>query len=114
MRTSSNLKYYFQAMTSDAKEIYDEFSKSPHSNVFFKNKTSLLENAEVIPFSKQDWVSNPMQFCSDHYDRCDFYPIILISNGIRTMYEFNSEKLNNVIYAPLSNIIISILSFNLV
>jgi len=113
MRTSSNLKYHFSSFSSDAKEIYIEFSKSPHTNIFLKNKSSLLENADVVPFNQQSWISNPMQFCLDHYGYVHFYQIILISNNIKTIYEFNKDELNNIIYAPLSNIILSILSFNL-
>ena len=111
MRSSSNLARHFSSYTTDVKALLKEFAKSPHSNILFKNKKGLISSAKYVEFSKHNWNYNPIQFCSDYYERQYYYPAILVCNNIGSIYQFNQQNLNNVICAPDSKIIVSLLSF---
>lgn len=111
MRSTSNLANQFDLYSTDIMSLMDEFAKSPHSNIFFKNKKGLINSAKEVTFSKQKWNRNPMQFCSDHYGKQYYYPAILVVNSIGSVYQFTQSNLSNVIIAPLQSMIISLLSF---
>lgn len=112
MRTSSNLDRHFKSHTSDVRTLLKEFSKSPHSNIIYKNKKGLISSADTVTFTSPSWNYNPMQFCVDHYDKQYYYPVILVSNNIGSIYEFTQQNLNNEIIAPKLSVIISLLSFD--
>ncbi len=112
MRTSSNLARHFSSYTSDIRALLNEFAKSPHSNIIYKNKKGLIDSAETVKFRSSSWNYNPMQFCVDFYERQYYYPVILVSNNIGSIYEFTQQNLNNKIIAPKLSVIISLLSFD--
>jgi len=111
MRTTSNLVNHYSGLSSVSKIIFNEFKKTPHSNIFFKNKLSLVLGAKTVAFDNQNWNFNPHQFCDDTYKNQYYYPIVLMCNDLGTIYQFNTEYLNGSICAPSNSSIISILAF---
>lgn len=111
MRSTSNLNKHFSSYTSDVRSLLNEFKKSPHSNIFYKNRKGLIDSCKTVDFNNEKWNYNPMQFCQDEYKKQYYYPVILICNRIGSIYDFNHNTLNGKIKVPDINIIVSILSF---
>ena len=100
-------------LSGNARTVFDEFSKNPNINVFFKNKHGLIFNAETIKFDNLKWNYNPLQFCSEHYGEQYLYPIILLVNDLSSMYQFNNVELNNYFFAPKLEFIMALITFEL-
>lgn len=108
-RSTSNLSTYYKELDNFTRLLFDHLINPPMYNIIFKNKQGLLYNADIIPFNKNVWNQNPMQFCLEQYDKVHYYPIILICNNLLSIYEFTSANLENGILAPLKNTIFRIL-----
>lgn len=83
------------------KLITKEFNKSIHDNVFYINKDYLLLNCNLVKFSKESWKMRPNVFCSDYYEITSISSVILMSNNLKSIFEFLPENLkNHYIIAP--------------
>jgi hypothetical protein len=111
MRSSSNIATFFSSQNANSNRVFYEFSKSPHSNIFFKNKSGLIKNSDINSFSNQQWDMNPLKYSNDMYQNQYYYPIILMCNNIGSICDFNSIKLNNQIYTPKLKDILNLFSF---
>lgn len=107
---SSNLQQYHDLQPIDYKSIIREFTKTIHENRFIINKEYLLRNCKNIEFNKDVWIMRPEFFCADHYDHPFLFPIILLVNNLKSIFEFLPENIsNNYIKAPKINSVIKIL-----
>lgn len=109
MPTTANLKQEIQALSNDGKIVITEFSKNIFNNIFHRNRLFLKENSDVVDFNKNTWEYNPQSFCLDHYEIMQLYPIILLVNNIKTIFEFEPIQLKSKIIAPTKSALISIL-----
>ncbi len=109
MPTTANLKQEISSLTNDGKTILVEFSKNIFENIFHRNRLFLKENSDVIVFNKNTWDYNPQLFCLDHYDLMQLYPVVLLINNLKSIFEFESTNLDNKILAPRLSSLISIL-----
>lgn len=109
-RSSSNLQRYYTSLDNFVRLLQDHLITPPMYNIIFRNKQGLIYNADIIPFKKNIWNQNPMQFCLEQYDNPNYFPIILICNTLGSIYEFTFENLENGIISPLQNTITRILS----
>jgi hypothetical protein len=109
---TTNLQYsYTNDVNFDVRKVLREFTKSIYNNAFYQNRDGLISDADLVPFSKDNWSGYPLQFCQDHYKHQYLYPVVLLANNLGSMFDFRSEKLlNNKIIAPKMTNIISILS----
>lgn len=109
---STNLQYSFSTdVNFDVRKVLREFSKSIYNNTFFRNKDALINNADLVDFTKDAWTSYPLQFCQDHYQHQYLYPVILLVNNIGSMFDFKQDNLlNGQIIAPKIKNIIAVLS----
>lgn len=111
MRSSSNLDRYYLSIPSNARNILNEFGNSPHSNLIFKNKKGLIYHAELVDFDDNSWNFNPQKFCVDHYGSQFYYPIILVCNELKSIFQFNTKNIKGKIIAPQAQTIASVLTF---
>jgi len=112
MSKIANLKVEIDYLPADAKAVIDEFNKNIFENIFYRNRSFLKDNSDVTPFSKNTWEYNPQCFCLEHYGTDQFYPIILIVNNLKSIFEFYPDKLEMKIYSPTLNIINSLLTLS--
>lgn len=113
MRQTSNLSTHFSIQPIDYKSIILEFNKTIHENRFIINLDYLLntDNFEYVDFSKDVWTLRPDFFCADHYEHPFIYPVILLANNLKTIFEFIPDNIpDNLIIAPKINKIIKILT----
>ena len=113
MKQTSDLGTHYDIQPMDYKSIFNEFTKSVHNNRFIINLDYLLytDNFDYVDFSKDVWTFRPDYFCADHYDHSFVYPVILLVNGIKTIFEFIPDNISdNRIIAPKINKIIKLLS----
>lgn len=96
-----------------ARQVFIEFAKNPHTNIFFKNKKGLIFNSISMQFDNATWNHNPLQFCEDHYGNQYWYPILLLVNDLSSLYQFNVSVLNNKFIVPNEDYIIKLLSYEL-
>ena len=108
-RSSSNLLASYASLDNFSRLIQDHLITPPMYNLIFRNKQGLIYNADIIPFSKNIWNENPMQFCLEQYSNKDFFPIILICNDLGSLYQFRLENLPFGIISPLESTILKIL-----
>lgn len=107
---SSNLQQYYDSQPIDYKSIINEFVKPIHENRFIINKEYLLKNSTNIEFNKDVWIMRPEFFCVDQYGHPFLFPIILLVNNLKSIFEFKPiNVINNNIKAPKTNSIIKIL-----
>lgn len=111
MSNNANLQKDFKLITSDGKIIMREFSKPLLQNIFFRNRDYLIEHSEEIEFNQMRWVYNPHQFCLDHYSILHLFPIIILCNNIKSIFEFTYDNLNYKIIAPKTSAISNIMSY---
>jgi len=111
MRSSSNIKTFFSMHNNNIKRVFYEFSKSPHNNIFFKNKFGLIKNCDITSFNNQKWDMNPLRFSDDMYQVQYYYPIVLMCNNIGSICDFNAIQLDNKIYTPKLKDILNIFTF---
>jgi len=78
---------------SDYQLISKEFNKSIHDNVFYMNKDYLLLNCKLVPFSKEIWKYRPELFCAEYYEVPLIYPVIIMINKLKSIFEFLPENL---------------------
>ena len=108
---TSDLINHFKYQNFDTLRILNEFKKPIHSNVFFRNRDTLLENSTLVYFQKGSWRMKPDIFCVDHYKSPYIFPVILMINNLGSIFEFISENLvNEFIVAPFKNNIVKLLS----
>ena len=107
---TSNLIQHFQNQGFDARKVLEECKKNIHLNTFFRNYDNLIDSADIINFTNDSWNLRPYAFCEDYYGSSFFYPVVLISNNIGTIFDFTTVNLNGVIIAPNKNTIIELLS----
>jgi hypothetical protein len=79
--------------------ILEEFEKNIFENTFFVNLEYLISNSLQVNF-KTVYEQNPHKFCLDYYSSPEMYPIILLVNNIRSIFDFKASKLQNIILAP--------------
>lgn len=96
-----------------SRQVFTEFSKNPHINIFYKNKKGLIFNSAVMQFDNAKWNYNPLQFCEDHYSKQYLYPILLLVNDLASLYQFNLTVLNNKFIVPNEDYIMKLLSYEL-
>jgi hypothetical protein len=59
----------------------------------------LFDNCEIIPYrSKYD--KRPDLVAYEYYGIMAYYPVILFSNNIGSLFQFNQDNLNNRILVP--------------
>lgn len=100
-RSTSNVHNYYLTLPNITKRLHQHLISPPMLNLLFRNKQGLLYNADLIPFKKNTWNENPMQFCIEQYTNQHLFPVILVCNNIGTIYDFNSDTLSQGIWAPL-------------
>ena len=108
MSNDVNLELEFMRKSSTIREIQMEFNLNIFDNKFFKNKSYLVSNSDLVAF-ESTWNLNPQQFCFDHYNIIELYPIILLVNNLNTMFEFKVENITNKIIAPTTYAIYKLL-----
>jgi len=91
-------------------KIINEFDKPLFENIFYRNKDFLLtnNNFDLIPFNKDTWMSNPKQFCTDHYKIHHLDKLILMINDIPNFFEFTNDYMQNI-KAPKMGVILKII-----
>ena len=98
---TSNLKRYYQEQSIDYQLIIEEFNKTIYENIFRINKDFLLLNSQLVDFNTDNWKMRPEFFCDDHYKHPFIYPVILLANNLKSIFEFLPENLReNYIIAP--------------
>jgi hypothetical protein len=110
MIQSSNLKDFYDMQPTDYNSIFIEFNKPISENRFLINYEYLIKDYNKVPFSKDVWNMRPDFFCAEYYDHPFFYPVILLSNNLKTIFEFTHTKLKYNIIAPKIENVIMILS----
>jgi hypothetical protein len=112
MKQTTSLSKFYNIQRLDFTKIQKEFTKSIHENVFHVNLDYLLMNSEFYDFNKNVWKMRPDYFCADIYKNSFIYPIILLCNKLKSVFEFVPEKLqNNIIVTPKLESITKILKF---
>jgi|SRR6056297_661867 len=98
---TSNLKKHYQSQPYDYQLIIKEFNKTVYDNIFRINKDFLLLNSQLVEFNTDNWKMRPEFFCDDHYKHPYIYPVILLANNLKSIFEFLPENLReNYIIAP--------------
>jgi hypothetical protein len=98
---TSNLITYYSSKSTFIKEIWNEFTKPPHENIFFRNLDYLFRKSDLVEFNNDKWIMKPHVFCNDYYDEQDIFPVILLINDIGSIFEFNPDSfINKKILAP--------------
>jgi len=92
--------------------IKKEFNKPIIQNMFFQNIEYLRQESMVYPF-KPKYTFSPQSVCVDAYGESakDMYPIILLVNNCRSIFEFTREKVKDIIvpkYDAIVNVITSV------
>ena len=114
MEQSTNLKKFYNIQKLDYIKVQHEFTRSIHENVFRTNLDYLLINSSFYNFDKNTWKMRPDFFCADIYEHSFLYPIILLTNKLKSVFEFVPEKLrDNVIVTPSIQSITRILNFKI-
>jgi hypothetical protein len=111
MATTANLKLEPNFITTDGKIVLKEFYKPLNKNIFFKNKRYLIDNSKMVNFNKYNWRYNPQLYCLEEYDIAQLFPLILLVNDVRSIFEFTPEKMKSQIITPKKFAIIDIFSF---
>lgn len=107
---TSNLIKHYNNIPIDYQVLLEEFNKTIYDNIFKINKDFLLLNSDLVSFSVDNWKMRPEFFCMDYYDHPQIYPVILLVNGLKTIFEFTPNNLrDNYIIAPKLRAIIKIL-----
>jgi len=107
---TSNLKKHYNSQPIDYQLIIQEFNKTIYENIFHINKDFLLLNSELVTFETDKWKMRPEFFCDDHYKHPFIYPVILLANNLKSLFEFVPENLRqNYIIAPKLNAITRLL-----
>jgi hypothetical protein len=111
MEQTSNLQDFYLIQPTDYIAIFEEFNKPITENRFLINYDYLLDDCNNIDFSKDVWIMKPEYFCADHYNHPFVYPVILLANNLKSIFEFKPNKfIDNKIAAPKINKIIKVLS----
>jgi len=113
MIQTSDLKTHYTVQPMDYKAIFTEFNKTVHENRFMINLDYLLlgDNFEYVDFSKDVWTLRPEYFCADHYEHSFIYPVVLLANNLKSIFDFTPDNIpDNLIIAPKLNKIIKLLS----
>jgi len=109
-------------LSSTKLQVDDEFtnhhvSDSPLSNTFRLNFKSMVTTEfgllrfKYVTFDKVEWTYNPALFCYDYYTDASLDRIILLVNGMKSMFDFKSTNFESRrIIAPSADIIYQILS----
>jgi hypothetical protein len=107
---SSDLQQYYDSQPIDYKSIIKEFTKSIHENRFVINKKYLLQNSSNVEFNKDIWIMRPEFFCAEHYGHPFLFPVILLVNNLKSIFEFKPVNvIDNHIKVPKINSVIKIL-----
>lgn len=107
---------YFSQQSLDVKSVFREFARPILENVFFTNLAALRLESNYYEFNNDNWYQKPTVFCLDVYDEPLLYPVIMLTNNIKTFFEFTPERFaqtvknQRIIIAPYKDIIIKILS----
>lgn len=108
MSGNVNLELEYIRKAQTIRDIENEFVLNIFENRFFKNLEYLIDNSEKVKF-QSTWNLNPQQFCLDHYNIFEIYPIILLVNNINSIFEFKNENIKNNIISPSINSIYNLL-----
>ena len=105
----SNLQLHAKSLSTDANLILTEFTKPIMDNIFFINKSILINSVDTIktPFIPI-WDMNPQMFCLDTYKEENIYPIVLLVNNISCIFDFNMNI--SIIITPSIRSIYKVLS----
>lgn len=112
MTETANLIIEYQKQSNDGRVILAEFAKPLFSNIFYKNKKFLLDNSSKVDFNNNRWTQNPHQFCLDTYETQQIFPIILLCNDLKSLFEFNYDQMKGIIKTPTLSSIISVLTYS--
>ena len=113
-KQTSSLSKYYSELSTDTALILDEFTKPIQLNVFFNNKEYLVNESELVLFDKDRWKLRPYVFCNDYYKNQHFYPVILLVNGLSSMFEFLPDNFDSrYIFVPPRASILKILSLTI-
>jgi len=107
MSDSVNLELEAIRKSQIIRQIEMEFNKNIFENLFFKNKSYLVTNSDLVAF-ESTYNLNPQQFCLDHYKIQELYPIILLVNNLNSQFEFKTENIRDKIIAPTTYAIYSL------
>ena len=111
MEENSNLKQFYDSQPMIYNNILKEFTKSIHKNVFIINKDILLLNCDLINFNKGSWNMRPEYFSLDHYKHSFVYPVVLLANNLKSIFEFTQSNIrDNYIIAPKLTTITNLLT----
>jgi hypothetical protein len=111
MDQTSNLQNFYDLQSTDYKAIFKEFNKPITENRFLINLDYLLYNCDNVDFSKDVWNMRPEYFCAEHYGHPFIYPVILLTNNLKSIFEFKSDRfINTKVAAPKINKIIKTLA----
>jgi len=94
-----------QLMDRISQAILREFTKCVLDNVFYRNLDYLLETAANVAFDKDNWIYKPELFCHDYYGNQYVYPVVLLCNGISSIYEFTPKCIPSILAPEYARII---------
>jgi len=109
MSINANLAREINNTSQNIRKIYAEFNGNIFNNKFYINLDYLIESSVKVNF-KHNWLYNPHKFCLDQYGVFELYPIILLVNNVKSIFEFKPDKLDNVVISPSYNSIYKVLS----
>ena len=98
----------------DLVNIQSQFNNpnSPTYNIFVSNLDMLKNGAKRVLFNVDKWVYNPEIFCIDYYKDGNLALPLMLTNGIKSRFEFKPDNFTNTeILAPFIDDIYKLLSF---
>jgi len=87
-----------------AETIINEFNKPLISNIFFINLDYLKTKSDLVDF-KSEYNYSPQKVCIDYYNNKNYYPIILLVNNCKSIFEFNDYNYKKVMVPSLNAIV---------
>jgi len=100
--------------SQDLTNILDQFNKpnGPIYNIFVNNIDLLRTNSSLVRYNISAWDFNPEKFCVDYYKNENLAQVVMLTNGIRSRFEFLPKNFTNAeIIAPFIDDIYKLLSF---
>lgn len=83
-----NMLIEMATQSTDSYKIKKEFAKALFDNIFFKNKSALVLEADKLLFDNPEWYQNPMKLCLDYYNEPDLAKVIMLTNNIGSIMTF--------------------------
>jgi len=100
--------------SQDLIHIQSQFNNTttPINNKFLTNLEMLKNGAKRVLFNVDKWIYNPELFCIDYYKDGNLALPLMITNGIKSRFEFTPKSFANTeIHAPFIDDVYKLLTF---